>query len=55
MQDENVKISAALVPHPPVVPAFAVGFDASDRSIVISGDTARSDNLVGLARGLMDL
>jgi ribonuclease BN (tRNA processing enzyme) len=51
MQDENVKVTAALVAHPPVVPAFAFRFDASDRSIVISGDTARSDNLVKLARG----
>src|SRR5688572_32341750 len=40
MADDNVKVTAALVDHPPVVPAFAYRFDASDRSIVISGDTA---------------
>ena len=51
MQDENVKVTAAVVNHPPVVPAFGYRFDARDRSIVISGDTARSDNLVKLARG----
>jgi ribonuclease BN (tRNA processing enzyme) len=51
MQDENVTVTAALVNHPPVVPAFSYRFDARDRSIVISGDTARSDNLVKLARG----
>jgi ribonuclease BN (tRNA processing enzyme) len=51
MQDENVSVTAALVDHPPVVPAFAYRFDAADRSIVISGDTARSDNLIRLARG----
>src|SRR4029450_12601298 len=34
-----------------VVPAFGYRFDARDRSIVISGDTAPSDNLVRLARG----
>lgn len=51
MQDENVKVTAALVAHPPVVPAFAFRFDARDRSIVISGDTARSDALVKLAAG----
>jgi ribonuclease BN (tRNA processing enzyme) len=51
MSDENVKVTAALVDHPPVVPAFAYRFDARDRSIVISGDTARSENLVKLARG----
>jgi ribonuclease BN (tRNA processing enzyme) len=36
---------------PPVVPSFGYRFDARDRSIVISGDTAPSDNLVKLARG----
>jgi len=45
-RDDNVKVTAALVHHPPVVPAFAYRFDAVDRSIVISGDTAPSDNLV---------
>jgi ribonuclease BN (tRNA processing enzyme) len=51
MSDDNVKVTAALVDHPPVVPAFAYRFDARDRSIVISGDTAPSDNLARLARG----
>lgn len=51
MQDEHVKVTSAIVTHPPVVPAFAYRFDAPDRSIVISGDTARSDNLIRLARG----
>ncbi|MBX3279891.1 MAG: MBL fold metallo-hydrolase [Acidobacteria bacterium] len=51
MQDENVKVTAALVHHPPVVPSFGYRFDASDRSIVISGDTAPSDNLIKLAQG----
>jgi ribonuclease BN (tRNA processing enzyme) len=51
MQDENVKVTAALVNHPPVVPAFGYRFDARDRAIVISGDTAPSDNLTKLAQG----
>jgi ribonuclease BN (tRNA processing enzyme) len=51
MQDEQVKVTAALVDHPPVVPAFAYRFDARDRSIVISGDTVRSENLIKLAEG----
>jgi ribonuclease BN (tRNA processing enzyme) len=50
-EDANVKITAAVVHHPPMSPAFAYRFDAADRSIVISGDTARSDALVALARG----
>ena len=51
MQDENVKVTAALVDHPPVVPAFAYRFDCPDRSIVLSGDTRPSANLVNLAGG----
>jgi ribonuclease BN (tRNA processing enzyme) len=51
LQDENVKVTAALVHHPPVAPAFGYRFDGRDRSIVISGDTAPSDNLISLAQG----
>lgn len=51
MRDERVTVTSTLVDHPPVVPAFAYRFDAADRSIVISGDTARSDNLLKLAQG----
>ena len=51
MSDAQVRVTAALVDHPPVVPALAFRFDAADRSIVISGDTAPSDNLIALARG----
>jgi ribonuclease BN (tRNA processing enzyme) len=51
LQDERVKVTAALVDHPPVVPAFAYRFDGPDRSIVISGDTNRCGALVKLAQG----
>lgn len=51
LRDENVKVTCTLVDHPLVTPAFAYRFDAADRSIVISGDTNRSDNLVKLAQG----
>ncbi|HSS28267.1 MAG TPA: MBL fold metallo-hydrolase [Usitatibacter sp.] len=51
MQDENVKVTAGLVEHPPVTPAFAYRFDCPDRSIVFSGDTRPSKNLVELAKG----
>jgi ribonuclease BN (tRNA processing enzyme) len=50
MHDENVRVTAALVHHPPIVPAFAYRFDAEDRSIVVSGDTTPSESLVALAR-----
>jgi ribonuclease BN (tRNA processing enzyme) len=51
LEDENVRVRATLVDHPPVVPAFGYRFDTNDRSIVISGDTAPSENLIELARG----
>lgn len=50
-RDERVTVTAALVDHPPVAPAFAYRFDCPDRSIVFSGDTRPSDNLIRLARG----
>jgi ribonuclease BN (tRNA processing enzyme) len=50
MQDDNVKVTCAVVHHPPMAPALAYRFDAADRSIVISGDTAPSDALIALAR-----
>ncbi|WIG54273.1 MAG: hypothetical protein OJF61_000059 [Rhodanobacteraceae bacterium] len=51
MHDDNLKVTAALVQHPPVTPAFAYRFDCPDRSIVFSGDTRPSENLIELARG----
>ena len=50
-RDERVRVTCALVKHPPVVPAFAFRFDTPDRSIVFSGDTAPCDSLVELAQG----
>jgi ribonuclease BN (tRNA processing enzyme) len=51
MQDANVKVTAALVEHPLVKPAFAYRFDCPDRSIVFSGDTRPCEGLIELARG----
>lgn len=51
LADANLEVTAAVVDHPPMALAFAYRFDAPDRSIVISGDTRRSDALVALARG----
>jgi ribonuclease BN (tRNA processing enzyme) len=51
MSDENVRVTASLVDHEPGLPSFGYRFDARDRSIVISGDTARSEKVVALARG----
>lgn len=50
-RDENVRVSAILVDHRPVFPAFAFRFDTPDGSIVISGDTGVCENLVTIAQG----
>lgn len=50
-EDEHVRVTAVLVEHPPVFPAFAFRFETDDGSIVISGDTAPCANLVALAHG----
>ncbi len=51
LRDEHMTVTSTLVDHPPVVPAFAYRFDAADRSLVISGDTAPSESLIRLAAG----
>ena len=51
MAGADMKVTAAVVSHPLVEHALAYRFDAPDRSIVISGDTTPSDNLIQLARG----
>src|SRR5688572_27950532 len=51
MQNDDVKISACLVRHPPIKQAFAYRFDAKDRSVVISGDTAYAPELAVFAKG----
>jgi ribonuclease BN (tRNA processing enzyme) len=50
-EDDDVRITATLVRHAPVFPAFAYRFDTAAGSVVLSGDTAPSENLVRLARG----
>ncbi|MFC7403272.1 MBL fold metallo-hydrolase [Citricoccus sp. GCM10030269] len=67
LRDEAVVVKAVLVRHPPLAPAFAFRFDvradsvddagsganesADGGAVVISGDTAYTDNLVRLADG----
>ena len=50
MEKKGLKVTAALVDHPPIRPALAYRFDAPGRSIVISGDTAPSPSLIALAK-----
>lgn len=50
-RDELVTVTATLVQHPPIAPAFAFRFDTVEGSVTISGDTAACENLVTLAQG----
>lgn len=50
-EDARVRVTAAIVDHYTVKPSLAFRFDTPSRSVVISGDTTYSDNLVKLARG----
>jgi ribonuclease BN (tRNA processing enzyme) len=50
-EDGDVRVSAVLVPHGPVFPAFAYRFDTPYGSATFSGDTTYSDNLERLATG----
>jgi ribonuclease BN (tRNA processing enzyme) len=51
LENEDVKVTAALVRHPPIRPAFAFRFDARERSMVLSGDTAYAPELARFAKG----
>ena len=48
---DDVKVSTCLVSHPPIKHSYAYRFDAPDRSVVISGDTAYSPDLAKFAKG----
>ena len=50
MTNDDVKVSACLVRHPPIKQAYAYRFDAKDRSVVISGDTAYAPELAEFAK-----
>lgn len=50
-RDERITVEAALVHHPPVTPAYAYKIRTPDRTVVFSGDTTYSENLIAFARG----
>lgn len=50
-EDSDVRITAFLVDHRPVEPAFGFRFDSKGKSVVISGDTRPSENLIHHAKG----
>ncbi len=49
--NDDVKVSTCLVRHPPIKHSYAYRFDAWDRSVVISGDTAYAPELATFAKG----
>ncbi|HIH2749979.1 Ribonuclease BN [compost metagenome] len=49
-EDDRVRVSATLVNHFPIWPAYAYRFDTDDGSVVFSGDTCPSKNLIRLAK-----
>ena len=51
-ESNGVKVTAFVVEHAPVTPAFGYRIDYRGRSVVISGDTKPSDNLVKFASGV---
>ena len=50
-QDDNVKVTAIIVEHPPVKPALGYRFDFKDRSIAFSGDTVPLQAVAKMAAG----
>ena len=50
LSDNGLTITAFLVEHDPVTPAYGYRFDYKGRSILISGDTAYSTNLINYAK-----
>jgi len=49
--NDDVKVSTCQVRHPPITHSYAYRFDARDRSVVISGDTAYAPELATFAKG----
>jgi ribonuclease BN (tRNA processing enzyme) len=49
--ERGVVVSAVLVQHAPVFPAFGYRFDTPTGSVAFSGDTGECDNVVRLAKG----
>jgi ribonuclease Z len=51
LDEDGVVVTAFVVAHDPVKPAFGYRFDYGGRSVVVSGDTRPCPNLVEHARG----
>jgi ribonuclease Z len=51
-ESQGVKVTAFLVDHSPVTPAFGYRIDYRGHSVALSGDTKPSDNLVKVTAGV---
>src|SRR3954468_12341050 len=51
-ETNGVKVTAFLVDHGPIKPAFGYRVDYRGRSVVMSGDTKPSDNLIKFSQGV---
>lgn len=49
-EDDAVRVSATLVKHAPMAPAFGYRVETDDGVVAISGDTGPTDNVIRLAR-----
>ena len=49
---DGLQISVITVTHPPIEPAYGYRFDYGGRSVLISGDTTKDDNLIGAAQNV---
>lgn len=50
LEEGGLRVTAIRVDHQPVEPAYGYRFEYGGRSVVVSGDTARSENLIRHAR-----
>jgi ribonuclease BN (tRNA processing enzyme) len=51
-EDDNVKVTVFEVPHGAAKPSYGFRFDTPHKSIVFSGDTSYSENLIEHAKGV---
>ena len=52
LERKGVRVSAFLVEHGPVKPAFGYRFEGGGRSVVVSGDTRPCENLIAWSSGV---
>ena len=50
LDDGDLKVTAFLVDHAPIAPAYGYRVDYKDRSVVISGDTVKHSNIARIGK-----